>query len=308
MAGFRTVVINKRCKLESMLGFLVIKSTKEERVYIKEIETLVIESTAVALTTSLVVDLVENGVNVIFCDRRHFPCSNLVPTNAHFRCARNIYNQMNWSKERKAQCWKLIIQEKIRQQMLLLRELNYIEVSERLGLFRDTVNDGDTGNCEGLSSKMYFSELFGNKFLRRKESIINTLLNYGYTLLLSSFAREISTAGYLNEIGIWHHGGENAYNLACDLMEPYRIVVDKLVDVIIHSSHLIGENEAKRRLLFLFESVIEICGDKQSLIPSIRIYLHRIFRFLQNEVDDIYTIKIISDYNELSIHENDIVL
>jgi len=57
MAGFRTIIINKRCKLESLLGSMVIRSESEERIHIGEIETLIIESTAVAITSSLIADL-----------------------------------------------------------------------------------------------------------------------------------------------------------------------------------------------------------------------------------------------------------
>ncbi|MCL1880930.1 MAG: hypothetical protein FWF76_01995 [Oscillospiraceae bacterium] len=96
MAGFRTIVINKRCKLASLLGSLIIRTETEERIHINEIETLVVESTAVAITSALVADLTEAGANIIFCDRKHLPASVFVPIHAHYATARNIKIQIAW--------------------------------------------------------------------------------------------------------------------------------------------------------------------------------------------------------------------
>jgi CRISPR/Cas system-associated endonuclease Cas1 len=123
MAGFRTIVINKRCKLESLLGSLVIRTETEERIHINEIETLIVESTAVAITSALVADLTEAGANIIFCDRKHLPVSVFVPVHAHYATARNIKIQIAWCDKLKLECWGQIIKEKIRQQSLHLSEL-----------------------------------------------------------------------------------------------------------------------------------------------------------------------------------------
>ena len=55
--GFRTVIVNTRCKLEHRLNFLIIRGDTERRVYINEINTLIVQSTAVSLTASLLSEL-----------------------------------------------------------------------------------------------------------------------------------------------------------------------------------------------------------------------------------------------------------
>jgi CRISPR-associated endonuclease Cas1 subtype II len=291
MAGFRTIVINKRCKLESQLGSLVIRSEIEERVHIKEIETLIIESTSVALTSALVADLTDAGANIIFCDRRHLPSSVFLPVHAHFSTAKNIKEQIAWDDYLKAMCRKYIIEEKIRQQALHLLWLGKIDEHNLLLDYKNNVSSGDVGNYEARAAGAYFRALFGSKFSRDLPLNENTALNYGYTLLMSAFARKISACGYLTELGLWHKGVENAFNLASDLMEPFRIIVDRLVAAMPEEQI----ETYKRYMLQLLSSRVKINGENQSLIPAIRIYLHRIFRFMRGEVDDIFGIEILDE-------------
>ena len=56
--GFRTVVIKSRAKLEFRLNSLVIRGEDEKKIYISEINTLIIQSTAVSLTASLLNELI----------------------------------------------------------------------------------------------------------------------------------------------------------------------------------------------------------------------------------------------------------
>ncbi|MDR2018264.1 MAG: type II CRISPR-associated endonuclease Cas1 [Syntrophobacterales bacterium] len=291
MAGFRTIVINKRCKLESLLGSLVVRSETEERIHIKEIETLIIESTAVALTAALVADLTEAGANIIFCDKKHLPASVFLPVHAHFSAAKNIKEQIAWNETLKARCWRQIIKEKIRQQALFLSELDKQEEHSALMEYQNNVRIGDFENHEARAAAVYFRVLFGSDFSRSAPRLHNFALNYGYTLLMAAFAREISACGYLTELGIWHKGVENAFNLASDLMEPFRVVVDRFVVFLPEDD----EEKYKRYMLPFLYSRVKMNGENQSLVPAIRIYLHRIFRFMRQEVDDIFGIEILDE-------------
>ena len=87
----------------------------------------------------------------------------------------------------------------------------------------------DASNREGHAAKVYFNALFGMDFTRSADISINAALNYGYSLLLSAFNREISANGYLTQLGIYHNNMFNHFNLACDFMEPYRVIVDWFV-------------------------------------------------------------------------------
>ena len=68
--GFRTVVIKSRAKLEFRLNSLVIRGEDEKKIYISEINTLIIQSTAVSLTASLLNELVQKKYKSYFLRRK----------------------------------------------------------------------------------------------------------------------------------------------------------------------------------------------------------------------------------------------
>lgn len=91
----------------------------------------------------------------------------------------------------------------------------------------NSIELNDSTNREGLAAKVYFFALFGTNFNRKDDNNeINKFLNYGYTIILSSFNRAIKSLGYYTELGIHHIGDSNSFNLSCDLMEPLRPLVD----------------------------------------------------------------------------------
>ncbi len=57
---------------------------------------------------------------------------------------------------------------------------------------------------------------------------INAWMNYGYAVIRALIARSIVSAGLHPSIGIWHDNGYNYFNLADDLIEPLRPLVDRI--------------------------------------------------------------------------------
>jgi CRISPR-associated endonuclease Cas1 subtype II len=149
------------------------------------------------------------------------------------------------------------------------------------------VEDGDITNREGHAAKVYFNALLG--FSRKdSEEEINSALNYGYSMLMSAMAREVVAAGYLTQIGIWHRSEQNSYNLACDLMEPFRPIVDSLVMKIYKDKK--SEVKFKKELQTLYLTTIKINGHTEQLYPAMRVFLRRVLKYLQGEVENIYTV------------------
>ena len=92
------------------------------------------------------------------------------------------------------------------------------------------VKPGDSDNREAVAAHMYFPRLFTYEFVRSdEENGINGILDYGYAIILSEVARKITEIGYLTEFGIHHDNEKNPFNLACDLMEPFRPFMDERV-------------------------------------------------------------------------------
>lgn len=293
--GFRTVVIKSRAKLDFKLNHLVCRADKETRIYIPEINVLIIESTGVSLTAVLLAELVKNKVKVIFCDEKHLPHSQLVGMYDNYHTSARIKEQIGWTSANKAVVWKNIIEQKIHNQRLILQKYGHAEES-LLGEYLSAVEVNDASNREGHAAKVYFNALFGNVG-RRVPAFFNSALNYGYSVLLSAFCREITASGYITQLGIWHTNEFNFHNLASDLMEPYRIIVDDAV--------LSLEPEClnfKPIMANIMNSKVMLGGKNVYLDTAIEAYTRSVFGALASGVTD--NIKHFTDY-ELPIYEND---
>lgn len=292
--GFRTVVIKNRAKLDYKLNYLVCRGEVETRIYIPEISVLIVESTGVSLTAVLLAELVKNKVKVVFCDEKHLPHSQLVGMYDNYHSSARIKEQINWDPASKGRVWKNIVENKICNQYKLLQKYGRDE-AELFAKYMTEVEDNDITNREGHSAKVYFNALFGNVG-RRVPTFFNSALNYGYSILLSAFCREVTSSGYLTQLGIWHTNEFNFYNLACDLMEPYRVIVDDLV--------LSLDPEAlnfKAHMANVVNSRINIAGKNVYLETAVEIYCRSVFGALQN--GDADSIRHFSNY-ELPIYEN----
>ena len=224
--SWRTVLVSKRSKLDYSLGYLVVRDVEDTvKIHISEISVLIIENTATSVTTALLSELMDKKVKVIFCDSKHDPCSELVPYYGSHDCSLKIKRQTEWSQFSKQRIWTEIIAEKIRNQALVL-EYFKLEQSKLLRRYIDELEFNDSTNREGHAAKVYFNALFGKSFSRSMDCPVNTALNYGYSLILSAFNREIVCSGYLTQLGLFHDNMFNQFNLSCDLMEPFRPFVD----------------------------------------------------------------------------------
>ena len=277
--SWRTVVITGTSKLDYQMGYLVVRGEETKKVHLNEIQILIVESTAVSLTAYLLQELVRHKVKVIFCDEKRNPSSELISYYGSHDTSIKIRNQIDWTEEVKAVVWTEIISEKIRQQALTLTLFGKVE-AEMLKGYRDELEFGDATNREGHAAKVYFNALFGKKFSRKDDNSINAALNYGYALLLSTFNREIVANGYITQLGLSHSNRFNPYNLASDLMEPFRPLVDTLVYKL---QPQIFETEEKHAVVRILETEVIVNGKSELLPNAIRIYTRSIFDVLNNK-------------------------
>jgi len=79
---FRTVLIKKASKIQSIQGYMVVYDGEEEhKVFLDDISSLVIEATGSVVTVPLMIDLISRNVSVILCDRKHQPVGILSSQN-----------------------------------------------------------------------------------------------------------------------------------------------------------------------------------------------------------------------------------
>lgn len=278
--SWRTVVITNSAKLDYQLGFMLVRQGETVKVHIDEIEMLIVESTAVSLTAALLSELVKKKVKVIFCDEKRNPSSELMPYYGAHDTSAKIKRQIQWTEDVKKSVWTEIVHEKIRKQAEHLYERGKPE-AEMLNHYAMELEFGDSTNREGHSAKVYFNALFGKNFTRTEDNSINAALNYGYSLILSCFTRAVVSNGYITQLGLFHDNMFNQFNLASDLMEPFRILVDRLV----YDMHPVKfEHEEKVQVLQLLQSEIQIGGRKEYLGNAIKLYARSVFDAL-NEND-----------------------
>ena len=269
------------------LGYLVVRDEETSKIFLDEIALLVIENPAVSLTVCLLEALKEKKIKTVFCDSQHLPMAELVPYSDCYDDVHKVKTQIRWSEETKDLVWAEIIRDKISKQAGFLDELNLSRESSLLRSYTEDVSEGDITNREGHAAKVYFNALFGKEFTRGVTDDINAALNYGYTVIMAMFSREITSSGYLTQLGIFHDNQFNHYNLACDIMEPFRILVDRVVYSFGRGNF---DREQKRGLLDILNSEVTIDNRRQTVINASRVYSRGIFDALSS--NDITKIKV----------------
>ena len=248
---------------------------------ISDILILVIDNYRSSLSVPLINKLVENNVCTILCGADHLPQTQILPTNGNFAQSGNIAQQIKWDDDTKGLLQKLIIQAKIYNQIEILKTNDKSwDVIEKLFQFREEVQLYDATNREGLAAKMYFREMFGDNFVRFNEDVVNAGLNYGYAIFRSLISSIIVAKGYLPNLGLFHKGKQNMFNLSDDVIEVFRPIVDHYVlnnmmeDIIFKQDH-------REELIKLTTQKVMIDGRKQTIANAIYIYIESILKVIE---------------------------
>ena len=284
--SWRTVVVTKPSKLYYTMGYMTVRDVYNTvKIHLSEISILIIENTACSITCALLSELDLKKIKVIFCDAKRNPQSELVSYYGSHDCSQKLKNQMAWPEISKQQVWTVIVAQKIKNQAALLDFYKLEEVS-LLESYVEELEFNDVTNREGHAAKVYFNSLFGKRFTRSDDIPTNAALNYGYSIILSCFNREIVSSGYLTQLGLFHGNMFNQFNLSCYLMEPFRPFVDNLVKNMEPKEF--DKNE-KQTILTLLNKEIIIDGRTNTMINAIKIYCKSIFSAI--EENDVSLIK-----------------
>lgn len=279
--SWRIVVISRRAKLEYQMGYLVVRAEEITKIHLSEISTVMVESTAVSLTASLLSELIKKKIKVIFCDEKRSPMAELIGYYGSHDTSSKVRRQVQWNANIKEAVWTEIVTEKIRKQKELLEIRGKEDEAALLDSYIGEMQWNDTTNREGHAAKVYFNALFGMNFSRTADNHINAALDYGYTIILSAFTREIVANGYITQLGLFHDNMFNQFNLASDLMEPFRILADRKVVTMKLEQF---EHNEKMQLVNILNEEIRIDGKVQYVNNAIKIYCKSVFDAL-NEND-----------------------
>lgn len=248
------------------------ESTKKDKtIAIEDLGYVVLEHPQITLTNGLLRKLVQNKTAVITCDSQHLPCSLLQPLVGHSEQTERMRHQLNASLPLKKNLWQQTITYKINNQAnhLLQRKKNALKLKR----WAKEVKSGDSGNHEAIAAAFYFQSLFSSiaNFSRNQKGVPpNNLLNYGYAILRAVTARALVSSGMLPSVGIFHKNKYNAFCLADDVMEPYRIYVDALVYSLVEAGGNISElnQQLKAQLLSIPALDVYIDGKYSPLMVA----------------------------------------
>lgn len=264
---FRSIFIANPAHLSVHRNQLVIQQELVATIPMEDISSILIESQAVTITAAAIQELSANGVTVYFCDRTHMPSALVLPMNQNCRQYKLLKEQFSLSLPSKKRIWKSVVSAKIQNQAKCL-ELLHIPEANELYYLAEEVQAGDSGNKEAVAAAKYFSALFGRDFTREDDSVINACLNYGYAILRGAVARNLVIRGLEPCMGIFHHNELNQFNLADDLMEPYRPLVDLFVASFI-TEECSMTPQIKHQLFNLSNYLIEQGGKKYKAVAAV---------------------------------------
>lgn len=284
--GHRVIYVEKCEYLRLYLDNLKVMVKDNDILFpISDIQILVIDNYQSNISVPLINKLTENNVCTIICGVDHLPKSYILPINGNFATSGNINKQITWEKERKALLHSIIVKYKIENQIEILKQNNKShEVIKKLYEFVDSIELDDRTNREGLAAKMYFRELFGSDFIRFDDDVINAGLNYGYSIFRSLITSIIVAKGYIANIGIFHKGKQNMFNLSDDIIEVFRPIVDDYVYNTMRDE-ILFKQEHREKLIQLTNKKILIDSRKQTIANAINQYLDSIFNYLDDETN-----------------------
>lgn len=226
---YRSVIIESPAYLHIKNEQLVVRTDSEHSLAVEDLSALLLENRQSTVTAAALSLLGQRGCAVYVCDEKHLPCAVLTPYLQHSRTLDVMRSQLDASEPLKKRLWQQLARTKIENQARCLRLFDETQQADMLEQLARQVRSGDPENVEATAARRYFPALFGSTFLRSAENGCNAALDYGYAVLRGSIARHIAAYGFLPVWGLHHRSGLNAFNLADDLIEPFRPVIDLLV-------------------------------------------------------------------------------
>lgn len=230
MIGRVVEIADDRRHLFVSRGFMVVQDTEGERkelgqIPLDDIAAVIANAHGLSYTNNLLVALTERGAPLVLCAANHNAVGMLWPIDGNFQQAKRFDAQLAATRPTHKRLWAEVVRSKLQQQAAALEAAGqpFVPLSALIA----KVRSGDPDNIEAQAARRYWSLLFGDDFRRDQYGGgINSLLNYGYTVLRAAMARAVIAAGLHPTLGLHHSNEGNSMRLVDDLMEPFRPIVD----------------------------------------------------------------------------------
>ncbi len=273
--GYINVFLSTPCSVLIKNKQLVIQGESTHSFPVEDMNALMIESSETTVSGYALQTLADNGVVVFTCDRMHLPNGVLLPLNAYYRSLKILNCQLSITKPLKKQLWQSIVKRKIENQAACVKLATDDDADDLISLAGEVCSN-DSKNVEAVAANLYFKKLFGKDFLRREESFVNSALNYGYSLVRGVIARTLSVLGFEPSFGLHHCNELNNFNLADDLIETYRPVVDLMVHNLCGYDDLTPD--VKKKLFSILNCDVLISNEIQPLSYAVELTVRSLRR------------------------------
>lgn len=286
--GFRNIKIDSHVKLSIKNQQLNIETDISRHIPLEDINCIIIENQSVTVSAYLLQKMADMGIAIFFCDEKHLPNAVLLPMVRHSRHFKILKYQMEAGKPLQKRLWQQIVVQKIRNQALCLAYLELDGAEELMKMCRE-VQSGDRTHVEAKAAAFYFKSLYGLGFSRGNDHVINSALNYGYAIVRGLIARSIVCYGLEPSIGVFHHSELNNFNLADDMIEPFR----PLVDLYVSRNYDIAESdsdltpERKRGIFGIINYDMDMKGEKRIISNCIDMLVASYSSALQGKRSDL---------------------
>jgi len=277
--SWRSVVISRPARLQRDKFSLLIEQEQSARVPFEDIAIIVLNHREIALTHPVLSACGKYGISLFATDETHHPSGVFLPYLQHSRATRWLRKQLTASRPLIKQTWAGIVRQKISNQGRCL-VLTDREGGDTLASYSRQVRSGDSTMMESQAAAFYFSRLFGSDFRRNLPSWTNAALNYGYAILRGAIARGLVAHGFFPSIGIHHASEQNAFNLADDLIEPFRPIVDLFVPTYCEDNLCDLSPSDKVELVALLSVDVEMPRGKMSVLSAIEQTIESLSRVL----------------------------
>ncbi len=285
--GYRNIKIESSIGLHIKNSQLII-GDKGVSFPLEDINCVLIENQSVTVSSYMLQEFAKNEIALYVCDEKHLPNAVLLPLVKHSRHFKMLTRQIEVGKPLIKRLWQQIIVCKIKNQALCLKEMGLDGYDKLLAMTKE-VQSGDKTHVEAKAAAYYFRALYGDDFTRDNECIINSAMNYAYAIIRGLIARSIVCYGLEPSLGMFHHSELNSFNLADDLIEVFR----PLVDLYVASHFDIAEVDSdltpqiKRDLFNIINYDMSVKGDKRIISNCIDMIVYSYSGAIQGNRTDL---------------------
>ncbi len=201
----------------------------------------------VSITTGIIAKSKKFGFSIVL-----FTTNFKVYTSIGYSAEGNtLLRKKQYTNTNDAEIAKQIIINKIENQKYILKKLRDNELSNSI-INLDEIIEKLESNChnnneimgfEGVAAKVYFRKIFkefnwNGRQPRLKRDKLNLLLDIGYTVLFNYIEAILNIYGFDIYKGNLHKEFYNRKSLVCDMIEPFRPIIDYKIRKMMKLSQL----------------------------------------------------------------------